>query len=105
MTTRAYAPAGWYPDAHGEPQTRRYWDGSQWTEHTSNQAQQAPAAQQAMPQQHAQQPHQAAPQQQFPLLIVRQHPLHFFPKPWRMVMFENVAKLVNDYVIHCLFRR
>ena len=24
-------PPGWYPDAHG---TTRWWDGSQWTEHT-----------------------------------------------------------------------
>ena len=66
MTTQSNTPAGWYPDPHGAPQTLRYWDGSQWTEHTNNQAQQAPAAQQAIPQQHAQQPHQAAPQQQFP---------------------------------------
>ncbi|MEU6464206.1 phospholipid scramblase-related protein [Streptomyces sp. NPDC046976] len=69
MTTQSNTPAGWYPDPHGAPQTLRYWDGSQWTEHTNNQAQQgqqAPAAQQAIPQQQAQQPHQAAPQQQFP---------------------------------------
>ncbi|MBA9049333.1 MULTISPECIES: phospholipid scramblase-related protein [Streptomyces] len=69
MTTQSNTPAGWYPDPHGAPQTLRYWDGSQWTEHTNNQAQQgqqAPVAQQAIPQQQAQQPHQAAPQQQFP---------------------------------------
>ncbi|CAL2069558.1 DUF2510 domain-containing protein [Streptomyces sp. TR1341] len=69
MTTQSNTPAGWYPDPHGAPQTLRYWDGSQWTEHTNNQAQQgqqAPAAQQAIPQQQAQQPHQAVPQQQFP---------------------------------------
>ncbi|MYR00566.1 MULTISPECIES: phospholipid scramblase-related protein [unclassified Streptomyces] len=63
MTTQSNTPAGWYPDPHGAPQTLRYWDGSQWTEHTNNQA---PAVQQAIPQQQAQQPHQAAPQQQFP---------------------------------------
>ncbi|MFY4720763.1 phospholipid scramblase-related protein [Streptomyces sp. LaBMicrA B280] len=62
MTTQSNTPAGWYPDPHGAPQTLRYWDGSQWTEHTNNQAQQgqqAPAAQQAAPQQ--QFPQQQAP--------------------------------------------
>ncbi|BBC92435.1 DUF2510 domain-containing protein [Streptomyces rochei] len=56
MTTQSNTPAGWYPDPHGAPQTLRYWDGSQWTEHTNNQAQQgqqAPVAQQAIPQQQA----------------------------------------------------
>ncbi|WP_369250645.1 phospholipid scramblase-related protein [Streptomyces sp. R41] len=56
MTTHSNTPAGWYPDPHGAPQTLRYWDGSQWTEHT-NADQQAQAAQQ-VPQQ-AQQPQQA----------------------------------------------
>ncbi|WP_189185979.1 phospholipid scramblase-related protein [Streptomyces albiflavescens] len=50
MTTHSNTPAGWYPDPHGAPQTLRYWDGSQWTEHT-NADQQAPAAPQV--------PHQA----------------------------------------------
>ncbi|MFF8989399.1 phospholipid scramblase-related protein [Streptomyces sp. NPDC014983] len=66
MTTQSNTPPGWYPDPHGAPQTLRYWDGSQWTEHTNNQAQQGqqtPGAQQGMPQQQAQ---QAAGQQQFP---------------------------------------
>ncbi|WP_393075574.1 phospholipid scramblase-related protein [Streptomyces sp. LN704] len=54
MTTHSNTPAGWYPDPHGAPQTLRYWDGSQWTEHT-NADQQAPAGQQ-VPQQ-AQQPY------------------------------------------------
>ncbi|MFJ9929774.1 Protein of unknown function [Streptomyces misionensis] len=53
MTTQSNTPAGWYPDPHGAPQTLRYWDGTQWTEHTNNQAQQAPQAQQAVPQQAA----------------------------------------------------
>ncbi|TXJ86826.1 DUF2510 domain-containing protein [Streptomyces lavendulae] len=57
MTTQSNTPAGWYPDPHGAPQTLRYWDGSQWTEHTNSQAPQG---------QQAQQPQQAAPQQQFP---------------------------------------
>jgi len=60
VTTHSNTPAGWYPDPHGAPQTLRYWDGSQWTDHT-NADQQAPAAQQ-VPQQ-AQQPHQAYAQQ------------------------------------------
>jgi len=60
VTTQSNTPAGWYPDPHGAPQTLRYWDGTQWTEHTNNQAQQAPQAQQAVPQQAAAQ----FPQQQ-----------------------------------------
>ncbi|MFE1339308.1 MULTISPECIES: phospholipid scramblase-related protein [unclassified Streptomyces] len=51
MTTQSNTPAGWYPDPHGAAQTLRYWDGTQWTEHThadqQGQAQtavQAPAA-------------------------------------------------------------
>ncbi|MEU0336250.1 phospholipid scramblase-related protein [Streptomyces sp. NPDC006193] len=35
MTTQSNTPAGWYPDPHGAAQTLRYWDGSQWTEHTN----------------------------------------------------------------------
>jgi hypothetical protein len=30
-------PAGWYPDPNGQP-LQRYWDGTQWTEHTAPQA-------------------------------------------------------------------
>ncbi|MCD9876468.1 phospholipid scramblase-related protein [Streptomyces guryensis] len=54
MTTHSNTPAGWFPDPHGAPRTLRYWDGAQWTEHTSPDpaAQQAPAAQQ-VPQQAA----------------------------------------------------
>jgi uncharacterized protein YxjI len=61
VTTHSNTPAGWYPDPHGAPQTLRYWDGSQWTEHT-NADQQAQGAPQ-VPQQ-AQQPQQAYAQQQ-----------------------------------------
>ncbi|GAA1516148.1 DUF2510 domain-containing protein [Nocardioides humi] len=61
-------PAGWYPDGQGG---QRWWDGTQWTEHT-----QPPAAGPGVdatvvaPQQPAQhqppvQPQQPAPQQQF----------------------------------------
>ncbi|MDF6046352.1 DUF2510 domain-containing protein [Streptomyces sp. JH14] len=78
MTTHSNVSAGWYPDPHGAPQLLRYWDGSQWTEHTNPAGggqPQAPAQgqvpqqqvapqyqQQAAPQQAAFQ--QAAPQQQ-----------------------------------------
>ncbi|MEB8339758.1 phospholipid scramblase-related protein [Streptomyces endophyticus] len=46
MTTHSNTPAGWYQDPQGTPQTLRWWDGAQWTEHThAAQAQaQAPAA-------------------------------------------------------------
>ncbi|MDW4906997.1 phospholipid scramblase-related protein [Streptomyces sp. ADMS] len=57
MTTQSNIPAGWYPDPHGASQTLRYWDGSQWTEHTNTDQQQAQQPQ-------AQQQPQAAPVQQ-----------------------------------------
>ncbi|MGW0905970.1 phospholipid scramblase-related protein [Streptomyces sp. NPDC002853] len=58
MTTQSNTPAGWYPDPQGAPQLLRWWDGSQWTQHTnpSQQAGGQPAqAQQAQPQQVPQQ--------------------------------------------------
>ncbi|MEU5539012.1 phospholipid scramblase-related protein [Streptomyces sp. NPDC020362] len=62
MTTQSNTPAGWYPDPHGAAETLRYWDGAQWTEHTS------PAQQTAgqVPHQQAavQQPAAHIPQQQ-----------------------------------------
>ncbi|MCX4531286.1 phospholipid scramblase-related protein [Streptomyces sp. NBC_00841] len=77
MTTHSNVSAGWYPDPHGAPQLLRYWDGSQWTEHTNpaggQQPQataqpqapaQAPAQFQMPHQQAAPQHQQAAPQQQ-----------------------------------------
>ncbi|MFJ4621015.1 phospholipid scramblase-related protein [Streptomyces sp. NPDC088812] len=43
MTTHSNTPAGWYPDPHGAVRTLRYWDGTQWTEHThADQQAQAP---------------------------------------------------------------
>ncbi|MET7366521.1 phospholipid scramblase-related protein [Streptomyces sp. NPDC005566] len=69
MTTQSNIPAGWHPDPHGAPQLLRYWDGSQWTEHThpaqAPAAGQAPAAVQAAAQAPVQ-PQAAAPQQQVP---------------------------------------
>ncbi|MET7858099.1 phospholipid scramblase-related protein [Streptomyces sp. NPDC005318] len=73
MTTHSNVSAGWYPDPHGAPQLLRYWDGSQWTEHTNPAGggqPQAPAQGQVPQQQVAPQyqqqaaPQQAAPQQQ-----------------------------------------
>jgi uncharacterized protein YxjI len=70
VTTHSNVSAGWYPDPHGAPQLLRYWDGSQWTEHTNpvgGQQPQAPAEPQAPAQAPAQVqvPHQqAAPQHQ-----------------------------------------
>ncbi|KUO04935.1 phospholipid scramblase-related protein [Streptomyces sp. DSM 15324] len=43
MTTHSNTPAGWYPDPHGAAQTLRYWDGTQWTEHTHADQQGKPA--------------------------------------------------------------
>ncbi|MFI6089814.1 phospholipid scramblase-related protein [Streptomyces sp. NPDC051218] len=62
MTTHSNTPAGWYPDPQGAPQLLRWWDGSQWTEHT-NPGQQT-AGQPAQAQQQAQPiPPQAQPAQ------------------------------------------
>ena len=55
MTTHSNTPAGWYPDPHGAPQTLRYWDGAQWTQHTNADQQQAQAVPQQVPQQMPQQ--------------------------------------------------
>jgi len=53
VTTHSNTPAGWYPDPHGAPQTLRYWDGAQWTQHTNADQQQAQAVPQQVPQQAA----------------------------------------------------
>ncbi|MFF6994690.1 phospholipid scramblase-related protein [Streptomyces sp. NPDC008313] len=61
MTTHSNTPAGWYPDPQGATQTLRYWDGSQWTQHTSAD-QQGQSAPQVPPQaQHGQAPAFQAP--------------------------------------------
>ena len=80
MTTHSNTPAGWYPDPHGAPQTLRYWDGAQWTQHT-HADQQPPAAAQQPPQQ---QPPQQAMQQQ-PMQHVPQQPAAPDPRVQRQV--------------------
>lgn len=80
MTTHSNVSAGWYPDPHGAPQLLRYWDGSQWTEHTNPAAWTAapgagpgagaPAAGRPQHQQAAAQP-QAAPQQFAPQQVAQ----------------------------------
>ncbi|MGW7269551.1 phospholipid scramblase-related protein [Streptomyces sp. NPDC054864] len=62
MTTHSNTPAGWYPDPQGAPQLLRWWDGSQWTQHT-NPGQQTPG-QPAQAQQQAQQAQPIPPQAQ-----------------------------------------
>lgn len=65
MTTHSNTPAGWYPDPQGAPQLLRWWDGSQWTQHTS--ADQQAGGQPAQAAQQAQQvPQQAQPAQPQP---------------------------------------
>ncbi|MFE7649389.1 phospholipid scramblase-related protein [Streptomyces phaeoluteigriseus] len=68
MTTHSNTPAGWYPDPHGADRTLRYWDGSQWTEHTHAEQQQAQAQGQGQvpgrPQAQGRQPVQQVPAQQ-----------------------------------------
>ncbi|MFE6165420.1 phospholipid scramblase-related protein [Streptomyces sp. NPDC056486] len=63
MTTHSNTPAGWYPDPQGALRLLRWWDGSQWTQHTSQDQQQA-GGQPAQAAQQAQQvPQQAQPAQ------------------------------------------
>ncbi|MEU9953942.1 phospholipid scramblase-related protein [Streptomyces sp. NPDC047939] len=67
MTTHSNVSAGWYPDPHGAPQLLRYWDGSQWTEHTN------PAGGQQQAQAPAQVPQQQAPQQAYQQQAAQAH--------------------------------
>ncbi|MGW3008261.1 phospholipid scramblase-related protein [Streptomyces sp. NPDC001219] len=61
--TNANIPAGWYADPQGTPHQLRWWDGSQWTEHT-HPGQQAAAPAQGQAAQPGPQQAQHAPQQQ-----------------------------------------
>jgi uncharacterized protein YxjI len=61
VTTHSNTPAGWYADPYGAPNLLRWWDGSQWTQHTHG-GQAQPAQGQAAQAQSAQaQPAQAQP--------------------------------------------
>lgn len=92
MTTHSNTPAGWYPDPQGLPQTLRYWDGVQWTQHTNQDQQQAQAAQpvqrvQQQPQHPVQQPqpvHQQLAHQQ-PVQQVPQQAGGFDPRVQQQV--------------------
>jgi uncharacterized protein DUF2510 len=53
--------AGWYADPEGHGRGRRYWDGSQWTEHYEHPAQAQPAPVQPVQQAPVQQPAQQLP--------------------------------------------
>ncbi|MFF7362108.1 phospholipid scramblase-related protein [Streptomyces sp. NPDC008125] len=67
MTTTSNIPAGWFPDPHGATELLRYWDGSQWTEHTHPAAGAQPTAPAGSPQAAAVKapaPQAAVPQQQ-----------------------------------------
>ncbi|MEW1688305.1 phospholipid scramblase-related protein [Streptomyces sp. NPDC091265] len=76
MTTHSNVSAGWYPDPHGAPQLLRYWDGSQWTEHTNPAGGQQASAQGQNPAQAQVPQQQAAPQQQVP----HQQPQQYQPQ-------------------------
>ncbi|MFD3421981.1 phospholipid scramblase-related protein [Streptomyces decoyicus] len=73
--TNANIPAGWYADPQGTPHQLRWWDGSQWTEHTHPGQQAAAPGQAQAPQPGAQQaPQQQSPQQQAPQQAGQQPP-------------------------------
>ncbi|WP_326701001.1 phospholipid scramblase-related protein [Streptomyces sp. NBC_01754] len=100
MTTQSNVPAGWHPDPHGAPQLLRYWDGSQWTEHTHPDQGQAAPAQPPVPQQPA--PfQQAAPQQAAAGQAPQQGPVSsgsLFDQP--VLVVNQKAKLIevtNEY--------
>ncbi|WP_425827309.1 phospholipid scramblase-related protein [Streptomyces fractus] len=93
MTTHSNIPAGWYPDPQGTPQSLRWWDGAQWTEHTHA----APA--QAQPQAPAQAAGQV-PQQQAPAQQHAQGGGTLFTEP--VLVVNQKAKLIeltNEYSV------
>jgi uncharacterized protein YxjI len=73
-----HTPAGWHPDPYGAPNLLRWWDGSQWTEHTHAGSQPQPAQAHQAPAQPAQPPARpgyGVPQQGHP-----QQPAPGFPQ-------------------------
>ncbi|MEU2246532.1 phospholipid scramblase-related protein [Streptomyces sp. NPDC019224] len=113
MTTHSNVSAGWYPDPHGVPQLLRYWDGSQWTEHTNpaggGQEQAAAQSQpQAPAQPQPQTPGQApVPQQQAVPQQGAQHPQGGVPGGGslfnqQVLVVNQKAKLIeltNEYSV------
>ncbi|MGC5007040.1 phospholipid scramblase-related protein [Streptomyces sp. NBC_00353] len=98
MTTHSNVSAGWYPDPHGAPQLLRYWDGSQWTEHTNPAGGQQPQApvQGQVPQQ------QAAPQHQQAAAQPQAAPQQFAPQQMAQPQQGGVpggASLFNQQVL------
>ncbi|MFI1741724.1 phospholipid scramblase-related protein [Streptomyces sioyaensis] len=78
--TNANIPAGWYADPQGTPHQLRWWDGSQWTEHTHAGQQPAAPAQNQPPQPGPQQtPQQQPMQQQAPQQQATQQPPQQMP--------------------------
>ncbi|MFD7862851.1 phospholipid scramblase-related protein [Streptomyces sp. NPDC059783] len=106
MTTHSNVSAGWYPDPHGAPQLLRYWDGSQWTEHTNPAGGQAQApAQTAQPQAPAQVPQQHQPQaaaQQYPQQQAPAQQQHAMPQqgvPQQQGGVPGAGSLFNQQVL------
>ncbi|MFF3056919.1 phospholipid scramblase-related protein [Streptomyces sp. NPDC057909] len=98
MTTHSNVSAGWYSDPHGAPQLLRYWDGSQWTEHTNpadGQQPQAPVQGQVLQQ-------QAAPQHQQAVAQPQAAPQQFAPQQMAQPQQGGVpggASLFNQQVL------
>ncbi|QIK05348.1 DUF2510 domain-containing protein [Streptomyces sp. ID38640] len=78
--TNANIPAGWYADPQGTPHQLRWWDGSQWTEHTHPGQQAAAPAQGGAPQPGPRQAQQAPAQQAIQQPPQQQMPQQFAPQ-------------------------
>ncbi|WP_432142888.1 phospholipid scramblase-related protein [Streptomyces sp. bgisy084] len=78
--TNANIPAGWYADPQGTPHQLRWWDGSQWTEHTHPGQPAAAPAQGQAPQPGPQQAQQAPAQQATQQPAQQQMPQQFAPQ-------------------------
>ncbi|MFF1895218.1 phospholipid scramblase-related protein [Streptomyces sp. NPDC058206] len=102
MTTHSNVSAGWYPDPHGAPQLLRYWDGSQWTEHTNPAGGQQPQAPVQAPVQGQVPQQQAAPQHQQAAAQPQAAPQQFAPQQVAQPQQGGVpggASLFNQQVL------